>query len=354
MNVPMSPERAATPSARPPAGLLDHRPSVWTVVVLLCFLLLLPPVLKALGEDFYVGVASRVLVYALAAASLNLILGWGGMVSFGHAAFVGLGAYAAGIAMSSLGWMSAWVTWPLAALVGGVAALAVGAISLRTQGVYFIMITLAFAQMLYFLMVSLKTWGGDDGLSLPGRATVGGGIDLSSDVHFYYVVVGVVSLAFWLLHRLVNARFGHTLQAIRENEGRMLALGVPVYRVKLVAFVLAGALAGLAGALSANQNSFVSPSMMQWSQSGMLMVMVILGGVGHFWGPLVGAAVFLLLEEVLVAYTIHWQLGLGAVLLAVVLLAPNGLMSLLGRARQLLRQRALRQEAQQRVASEVV
>jgi branched-chain amino acid transport system permease protein len=351
MTKPIHNEQTKPSTARPPGGLLDHLPSAWGVVLLLLFLLLLPIILKALGEDFYVGVVSRVLVYALAAASLNLILGWGGMVSFGHAAFVGLGGYAAGILMS-MGVMSAWLTWPLAALVGALAALLVGAISLRTQGVYFIMITLAFAQMLYFLMVSLKSWGGDDGLSLPGRATVGGGVDLSSDVHFYYVVVTVVALAYLLLYRLVNARFGHTLQAIRENEGRMLALGVPVYRVKLVAFVLAGALAGLAGALTANQNSFVSPSMMQWSQSGMLMVMVILGGVGHFWGPLVGAAVFLLLEEVLVAYTIHWQLGLGAVLLAVVLLAPNGLMSLLGRARQLLRQRALRREARTHTGEE--
>lgn len=344
MMSPASQIATAVDAARPPMGLLDHRLRWPLALGLLLFLLLLPLVLKAIGEDFYVGVVSRILIFAIAASSLNLILGWGGMVSFGHAAFVGMGAYAAGIAMAQ-GQMSAWVTWPLAALVGAGLALVIGAISLRTQGVYFIMITLAFAQMLYYLMVSLKTWGGDDGLPLPGRAELGLGVDLSQDTHFYYTVLVLTSWVMLLLHRIANARLGHTLQAIRENDTRMLALGVPVYRVKLLAFTLAGGLAGLAGALLANQGGFVSPTLMQWSQSGMLMIMVILGGVGHLYGGLVGAAVFLLLEEVLVAYTIHWQLGLGAVLLAVVLLAPNGLMSLGARVRGLLRQRLLAREA---------
>jgi branched-chain amino acid transport system permease protein len=207
----------------------------------------------------------------------------------------------------------------------------VGLVSLRTQGVYFIMITLAFAQMLYYLMVSLKAYGGEDGLPLPARSQVGLGIDLADDAQFYYAVLAVFALVFLALWRLLNARFGHALQGIRENETRMEAIGFPVYRYKLAAFTLAGAIAGLAGALLANQGSFVSPAMLQWSQSGMLLVMVILGGVGHLYGPLAGAALFLLLEEVLVAYTIHWQFGLGAVLLAVVLLAPNGLLSLVRR-----------------------
>lgn len=326
---------APTSTARPAPGLLDHSLHPVAATVLLLMLLLLPPAAQAVGDDFYVGVASRVLVFALAATSLNFILGFGGMVSFGHAAFVGMGAYAAGIAMNA-GWMSAWATWPLAFGVGGVLALVIGAISLRTQGVYFIMITLAFAQMLYYLMVSLKAFGGDDGLPLPSRASVGFGLDLANDTHFYYVVLAVVVAVFLVLHRVVNARFGHTLQAIRENETRMLALGFPVYRFKLVAFTLAGAVAGLSGALLANQGGFVSPSTMQWSQSGMLMIMVILGGVGHVYGGLAGAVLFLMMEEVLVAYTIHWQFWLGAVLLAVVLLAPNGLMSLGARVGQLL------------------
>ncbi|GAD20706.1 branched-chain amino acid ABC transporter permease [Acidovorax sp. MR-S7] len=308
-------------------SLLDHRLRPAVAVPLLVLLALVPTIAGALGEDFYVGVASRVLVFALAATSLNLILGFGGMVSFGHAAFVGVGAYAAGILMQA-GITSAWVAWPLAFVAGGLCACVVGLVSLRTQGVYFIMITLAFAQMLYYLMVSLKAYGGEDGLSLPARSHVGLGIDLADDAQFYYVALAVSVLVFLALWRLLNARFGHALQGIRENETRMEAMGFPVYRYKLAAFTLAGAIAGLAGALLANQGSFISPSMLQWSQSGMLLVMVILGGVGHLYGPLAGAALFLLLEEVLVAYTIHWQFGLGAVLLAVVLLAPNGLLSL--------------------------
>ena len=310
-----------------PAGLLDHplRPR-WSLP-LLALLVLLPVGASAMGGDFYIGLASRIVIFALAATSLNLILGFGGMVSFGHAAFVGVGAYTVGILMQD-GIASAWIAWPTAVLVSALFALLIGAVSLRTKGVYFIMITLAFAQMLFYLMVSLKNYGGDDGLTLASRSTVGGWFDLASDTRFYYVVLVLFVLAFVGIQRLLNARFGHTLQAIRENETRMVAIGFPVYRFKLMAFTLAGALAGLAGALLANQNSFVSPALLQWNQSGMLMIMVILGGVGHLYGGIIGAVAFLLLEEILSAYTIHWQFALGAVLLAVVLLAPSGLMSL--------------------------
>jgi branched-chain amino acid transport system permease protein len=311
-------------------SLLDHRLNPRIAIPLLVLLAVLPPLLNAIDESFYIGVASRILIFALAATSLNLILGFGGMVSFGHAAFVGMGAYTVGILMQG-GVVSGWVAWPAAFVVGGAFAFVIGLISLRTQGVYFIMITLAFAQMLFYLMVSLKTWGGEDGLSLASRSKLGFGLNLADDAQFYYVVLTVCVLVFVAVARLLNARFGHVLQGIRENETRMEALGFAVFRHKLIAFTLAGALAGLAGALLANQGSFVSPALMQWSQSGMLMVMVILGGVGYLYGGLLGAAVFLLLEEVLVAYTIHWQFGLGAVLLMVVLLAPNGLMSLLRR-----------------------
>jgi branched-chain amino acid transport system permease protein len=213
----------------------------------------------------------------------------------------------------------------------GVAALfaaVIGAISLRTRGVYFIMITLAFAQMLYYLAVSAKAWGGDDGLTLSARATLGFGPDLGHAATFYWTTLGVSTLAFVFVWRLLNARFGHALQAMRENEQRMEAVGFAVYGHRLTAFVMAGALAGLAGALLASLGNFVSPSMMQWSQSGVLMVMVILGGVGHLWGGVIGAVVFLLLEEVLSHYTIYWQFVLGVALLCVVLAAPNGLMSL--------------------------
>ena len=326
MTMSHSPQRA-------PAGVLDHPLRARTAVPLLVLLILLPFIAEALDEAFYIGVASRVLIFALAATSLNLILGFGGMVSFGHAAFVGMGAYAVGILMQD-GVTSAWIAWPAAALAGGLFAFVIGLISLRTRGVYFIMITLAFAQMLFYLMVSLKQYGGEDGLPLAARSGLGLGLDLAEDTQFYFVVLAVCSGVFLCLARLLNARFGHVLQAIRENETRMEALGFAVYRHKLIAFTLAGALGGLAGALLANQNGFVSPSLLQWSQSGILLVMVILGGVGHLYGGLAGAAAFLLIEEFASTYTMHWQFGLGAVLLAVVLLAPNGLMSLAQRRRR--------------------
>jgi branched-chain amino acid transport system permease protein len=273
-----------------------------------------------------VGLASRILIFSLAATSLNFILGFGGMVSFGHAAFVGVGAYTVGILMQH-GVSSAWIAWPAAVLVSGLFALLIGSISLRTQGVYFIMITLAFAQMLYYLAVSIKAYGGDDGLSLSGRSSAGWGIDLADDWHFYYVCLGLLTATVLLMARVLNARFGMALQAIRENGVRMEAIGYPVLRYQLLAFTASGGVAGLAGALLANQAAFVSPSLMQWGQSGMLMVMVILGGFGHLYGGIAGAVLFLLLEEILGHYTIHWQLGLGAVLLGVVLLAPRGLMN---------------------------
>lgn len=307
---------------------LDHSLHLRWALPVLGALLLFPLAATALDAEFYVSLASRILIFALAATSLNLILGFGGMVSFGHAAFMGVGAYVVGIALQE-GVGSAWLAWPLAMGISALVALVIGAISLRTQGVYFIMITLAFAQMLYFLAVSIKAYGGDDGLQLMARSTLASGIDLARERDFYYVTLGLLCASLLGVARLLNARFGHVLQAIRHNESRMLALGFPVYRYKLVAFVLAGALAGLSGALVANLGGFVSPSLMQWSQSGMLMIMVILGGVGYLYGGVVGAVFFLLLEEALSHFTIHWQLGLGVVLLAVVLLAPNGLASLL-------------------------
>lgn len=305
---------------------LDHDLNwCWSSLVL-CALIALPFVANAMGEFFYIALATRILIFALAATSLNLILGFGGMVSFGHAAFLGVGAYTVAI-LTQMGLTDAWVVWPVAMLVAGLFAFLIGAVSLRTQGVYFIMITLAFAQMMYYLVVSVKAYGGDDGMPLLTLSRIGMW-DMSADTNFYYVTLAVCVVTWVLIARLLNARFGHVLQAIRDNEVRMQSLGYAVFRHKLCAFVLSGALAGLAGALLANQSGFVSPAMMQWSQSGMLMMMmVILGGVGHIYGGVWGAIVFLLLEETLCHFTIHWQLGLGALLLAVVLLAPNGLTS---------------------------
>ena len=303
----------------------------WSGLVLLA-LIALPFVANSFGEAFYIALATRILIFALAATSLNLILGFGGMVSFGHAAFLGVGAYTV-VILSQMGVVDASVAWPTAMVVAGLFALLIGAVSLRTQGVYFIMITLAFAQMMYYLVVSFIAYGGDDGMSLPARSRIGF-LDMSNDTHFYYVTLLACVVVLVLIARVLNARFGHVLQAIRENEVRMQSLGYAVFRYKLCAFIMSGALAGLAGALLANQSGFVSPAMMQWSQSGMLMMMVILGGVGHLYGGVWGAIVFLLLEETLSHFTIHWQLGLGALLLMVVLLLPNGLTSALTHLRK--------------------
>jgi len=307
---------------------LHHRPSLTAALLLLSALLALPWVASVLEQEFYISVASRLLIFALAATSLNLVLGFGGMVSLGHAAFFGAGAYTVGILMQH-DVLSGWIALPAAIAVGAVLATLIGAISLRTRGVYFIMITLAFAQMMYYLFVSARDYGGDDGMSLYQRMELG--FDISSDAGFYYLVLALCCLCFWLFVRLVNSRFGRTVQAIRENETRMEAIGYPVLRYKLVCFVIGGALAALAGALLANQNMSVSPNIVHWTQSGALMVMVILGGAGTLSGGVLGAVVFLLLEEILAGYTVHWQFALGLILLAVVLLLPKGIASLFAR-----------------------
>lgn len=315
------------PSA-PRASTLHHPgpKAVW-LALLLGAAVLLPWGLKTLGLEFYTGVASRVMIFAIAASSLNLILGFGGLVSFGHAAYLGLGAYTVAL-LAQAGVVSAWIAWPAAMLVSALAAAVIGAICLRTRGVYFIMITLAFAQMFYYLVVSFKASGGDDGLSLAQRSTVLPGIDLQADETFYWVVLALMVAVLWLLKRFVNSPAGWLLQGAKENEARMLAVGAPVFLVRWQAFVVAGAIAGLAGALLANLNGMASPNLLHWSQSGQLMIMVILGGTGSLWGGLLGAAGLLLIEEALSAYTLHWQLGVGVLLLAVVLFAPRGLAGL--------------------------
>ncbi|MDR6732915.1 branched-chain amino acid ABC transporter permease [Delftia lacustris] len=298
---------------------------VWTALALLA-LAVFPLVAPALGLDFYISFVRRVLIYALAATSLNLILGYGGMVALGHAAFFGAGAYAVGI-LAMNGVTSALVAWPAAALLAGLLAAATGAVSLRTRGVYFIMITLAFAQMLFYIFISLRQYGGEDGLNLPGHSVLPG-LDLGHDVSFYYVVLALFAVLMAVFGRLVDSRFGKALQGVRENESRMESLGYPVYRLKLVAFVLSGAVAGLAGALLANHNLFISPSLMHWTQSANLLIMVLVGGVGLRWGGVAGAVVMLTLEEVLRMWTEYWHLPLGLLLLCVVFGAPRGLTGL--------------------------
>ena len=304
--------------------------TVWPLAAL-ALAIAYPKLAMAFGQDFYVSFGSRLLIMALLASSLNLLVGAGGMVSMGHAAFYGLGAYAVGIASAQ--WAGtigehALLAWPLAMLASGVLALGVGAISLRTRGVYFIMITLAFAQMLYYVFVSLKAFGGDDGMSLARRSRFAG-LDLGSDVTFYYVVLALFAAVLVFLGRLGESRFGVVLRGIKDNEERMESFGFATYRFKLGAFVIAGTLAGLAGALMANQNSFISPNMMHWEQSGVVLAMVVLGGLGSLWGGLAGAAAFLVLEEVLSGFTTHWQIALGVIMLGVVFFAPRGVAGLI-------------------------
>ena len=304
----------------------------------LLVLLALPPLAFAVGEPFLISVATRIVIAALAALSLDLILGFGGMVSFGHAAFLGIGAYVVGILThhdveSTLipflpgawhGTTAALVQWPLAVLASALFALITGALCLRTSGVYFIMVTLAFAQMLYHFFVSLPTYGGHDGINLWQRSVVPGA-DLSVDWVFYYLCLFILLAALAGLSRIVNSRFGMVLQGCKQNEARLAALGIATGRYKLAAYALAGAIAGLAGALTANQTEFVGPSLMHWSRSGEILVMLILGGIGTLYGAIAGAVAFLALEEILTGLTEHWMLFLGPILVFVVLFARRGI-----------------------------
>ena len=290
-------------------------------------LLAFPWVMRALGEEFYISTASRIGIFAIAATSLNLILGYGGLVSFGHAAFVGVGAYTAGVMING-GIVNGWAGFGAAMLVAAAFSAVIGAVSLRTRGVYFIMITLAFAQMLFYLTNSVKAYGGDEGLSLVQRSEFGLGLDLRDDTTFYYLVLIVLAFVILLVHRLVHSRFGRVVQAMREDNVRAEAIGFPTYRYQLILFVIGGALGGLAGALMANQQNYISPNLLHWTQSGTLMVMVIIGGVGTLFGGALGALALLVMEEIAADYTTHWQFYVGWILLAVVLFAPRGLMAL--------------------------
>jgi len=319
------------------AGLKSRSGILLLLAVL--FFVLLPPVSSLLGEQYLISFFSRILIYALAAVSLDLILGYAGMVSLGHAAFFGMGAYGVGFLAFHFqestpflfgieGTDNALLSWPFAMVFSATLAAVIGALSLRTSGVYFIMITLAFAQMLYYLFVSLEAYGGDDGLSLWSRNTLGP-LDLSDDTVFYYVCMAALSAFLFISWRLVHSRFGQVIRGIRENELRMQTLGYATWRYQLVCFIIAGAGAGLAGALMANQTEFVSPGLMHWTHSGEILVMVLLGGMGTLFGPVLGATVFLLMEDILAAYTEHWMVFLGPFLIFIVLFARRGLYGLI-------------------------
>jgi branched-chain amino acid transport system permease protein len=317
------------------------RRSWWPVAGTLVFILCaaaFPHFAKSIGDPSLIGLAARMAIYAIAAASLNLILGYGGMISFGHAAYFGMGGYVVGILYNHFisgdpflgfipGTNQLLITLPAAIIVSGLLALVLGALSLRTSGVPFIMITLAFAQMLFFLFVSLKAYGGDDGL-IVRRRNVLFDLNMADDTTFYYVAVGVAVIYFFVFAKLVRSQFGLILGGIRQNERRMAAIGISSYRYKLTAFVIAGMGAGLAGALMANYSKFVSPDMLHWTKSGDLMIMIIIGGTGTLIGPALGAVVLVGLETFLTSWTEHWKFFLGPILILIVLFSTGGLTSL--------------------------
>jgi branched-chain amino acid transport system permease protein len=289
----------------------------------------------AAGSAFYTELVTKVMILAIFAMSLDLLVGVTGLVSFGHAAFFGLGAYALGLAAPRYEAASLWLTLPLAVVVAGAAAFVVGALVVRAKGVYFIMVTLAFAQMFYFLAHDTDLGRGSDGITIAMKpaATLASVrlFDLESTSTTYYFVLGGMITVHLFLRTLLRSPFGRALQGIRANAHRMRSLGFPVYRYQLAAFTVAGALAGLAGYLSALQYGFVNPELLSWHQSGNVLLMLILGGPGTFHGAVAGAFAFVLLQELFQSATQHWQLLLGGTIIAFVLLLPGGLASVLSR-----------------------
>jgi branched-chain amino acid transport system permease protein len=299
----------------------------WVLVAAIGLLALVPPVAALLGQPFYLELFRRMMIFAIAALSLDLIMGYGGMVSFGHAAYLGIGAYAVGI-LAFHGIHDAFLQWGLAIAASALVALVIGAISIRTSGIYFIMITLAFTQMLYYLSISIEEYGADDGMRLAAKSRFPALVDLNDPVAFYYVVLAILAAFLWLGHRLVNSRFGMIIRAAKSNEARTRAIGVSPYPYRLAAFVISGAMCGVAGALLVNHTAYLTPEFMNWTRSGELMFMVILGGLGTTGGPVLGAIALLALEDVLSAFTAHWQVILGPILILAVLFAKRGLAGL--------------------------
>jgi branched-chain amino acid transport system permease protein len=285
-----------------------------------------PPLASLFNQPFYLDLVRRIMIFAIAAASLNLILGYGGMVSFGHAAYLGVGAYAVGV-LAHYGIFDGVLQWSLAIGASALLALAIGAVSIRTSGVYFIMITLAFTQMLYYLGISIEAFGGDNGMRLAAKSRLPG-LDLGDGNTFYYLVLAVLVLVLFLVHRLVNSRFGRVIRAAKSNEARTRAIGFAPYPYRLAAFVIAGAVCGLAGALLANHTAYITPEFVNWTRSGELMFMVILGGMGSVIGPVLGAFALLALEDLLSGWTAHWQIILGPLLVLSVLFFRRGLAGL--------------------------
>lgn len=329
-----------------PAHSLPRVPQLsreqWISLILLVGVVAAAMIAHFMGEGYFVNLASRITIIALAGVGLNLALGFGGMVSLGHAAFFGLGGYVAGIGAFHAFEMSPvfgvpglpegsdqMITlWITAMFLCGIVGWLIGRISLRTSGVYFIMITLAFAQMIYYFAISWPTYGGEDGLPIYVRNQFFG-LDTSNSLIFFTICFALLLLALGFSHRIMRARFGAALTMARINPVRLATAGVEPQPIRLAAFVISGMIVGLAGALSADLNGFVGPSMLSWHTSGEIMVIVILGGVGRHCGPLAGAILFVLMETLLGGLTQYWQFFLGLVLLGVVLFASGGVMGLL-------------------------
>jgi len=306
------------------------------LLVVLALLALFP----LAGATFYTELITKVMILAIFALSLDLLVGYTGLVSFGHAAFYGIGAYVLGLMTPKYDPASLWTTLPAAVAAAGLAALAVGIFVVRVKGIYFIMVTLAFAQMFYFVFHDTKFGRGSDGISMNFKpaATIAGmtPFDLANPTVVYYFVLVALVLVFLFLRMLLASPFGRALQGIRSNEHRMRSLGFPVYRYKLASFALAGALAGFAGYLSAMQFGFANPELLSWHQSGNVLLMLILGGLGSLYGAVVGAFAFVALQEIYSSLTTHWQLLLGATIIALVIFLPGGLASVAGKFKRTL------------------
>ena len=307
-----------------PEPISLRSPRFIAVMVLLALLAIVPPIAANTGGPFYVTLSLRILVFALAAASLNLVLGYGRLASFGHALYLGIGAYVVGILSFhglNNGWLHVGVTLALSAVV----AFLTGLVCLRTSGIAFIMITLAFAQMFFYLATSLKYYGGDDGLAVARRSDFGPLLSIQSNTGLYYVTLVVLLATLYLSWRLVHSRLGRVLRGASSNARRMEALGFPVLRYRLTVYVIAGCMCGLAGLLLGNLARFASPAYMAWTVSGDLIVMIILGGVATIIGPIVGAIVYVILETVIASYTQHWMVVLGPTILLIALFAKRGI-----------------------------
>jgi branched-chain amino acid transport system permease protein len=317
----------ATLVATDGARFFRARRDVVLPALIFLVLALLPVFVALTAERYLLDSATRIMIFAVAAVALDLLVGYCGLISFGHAAFIGLGAYAVGI-LAAEGIGDALIALPAAIAVSMLFAFITGIVCLRTKGVYFIMITLAFGQMVYFVATSLAPYGGDNGLTIAARNTIAGFALLKSDSAFYYFTLLCLLATYLLCRALIASRFGRVLRGGRENPIRMASIGFAVPRFQLIAYVIAGGLGGVSGFLLANSTEFVSPAYMSWQQSGELIVMVILGGVGTLDGAIIGSAVYLFAEEWLARAFEDWQVIFGPLLVLVVLFARGGLIGL--------------------------